>query len=235
MQALNIERVRKLNEFHQFYQKTGDVTSSVDMESLTTSIHVQTEQNKVLKRIFSELEKDLRSLTDTRIALEIKLDYLNTTSTTTTTAASNAATGSITSTLTPIVQSKTPQTPNNIATTAAVPSTLTANKNSNSSIAGSSSSSSSSKPATKKKPTTISSTPVTIGINDSRLNNGQQQQQTVTHLINRVNSNLESKHLEEVSQVLPPPPPPPTQHHINKSVFNSTNSQGSAIATSAIK
>ena len=31
-----------------------------------------------MRRVFNELEKELRALTDNRIALEIKLDYLNT-------------------------------------------------------------------------------------------------------------------------------------------------------------
>jgi hypothetical protein len=48
---------------------------------MTESLRKQTEQNQVLRKFFSELEKELRSLTETRLELEIKLDYLNTAST----------------------------------------------------------------------------------------------------------------------------------------------------------
>jgi hypothetical protein len=62
-------------------------SSSMDVEALTMSIKVQTEQNQLLRRVFNELEKELRSLTDNRIALEIKLDILNTAATTAAAAA----------------------------------------------------------------------------------------------------------------------------------------------------
>ena len=63
--------------------KPGAMASSTsgDVEGLVTSIRVQSEQNQALRRVFAELEKELRSLTDTRIALEIKLDFLNTATT----------------------------------------------------------------------------------------------------------------------------------------------------------
>jgi hypothetical protein len=42
-----------------------------------------------LKRLFNELEKELRSLTDSRIALEIKLDFLNTAGVSTSNSSNN--------------------------------------------------------------------------------------------------------------------------------------------------
>lgn len=44
---------------------------------LLESIRVQTEQKGTLSRVFNELEKELRNLTDSRLALESQLDYLN--------------------------------------------------------------------------------------------------------------------------------------------------------------
>jgi hypothetical protein len=52
-------------------------TNSIDIDTLALSIRTQTEQNQLLRRVFNELEKELRALTENRIALEIKLDYLN--------------------------------------------------------------------------------------------------------------------------------------------------------------
>ena len=72
MGVLNMERLRKLSESKPI---GGNRT---DVEGLNESIRVQSEQNQVLRRVFGELEKELRSLTETRIELEIKLDYLNT-------------------------------------------------------------------------------------------------------------------------------------------------------------
>ena len=75
MGLLNMERLRKLSESKPISQAQVNKT---DVELLNESIRVQSEQNQVLRRVFGELEKELRSLTETRIELEIKLDYLNT-------------------------------------------------------------------------------------------------------------------------------------------------------------
>jgi hypothetical protein len=53
------------------------VITNANVSTLLDSIRTQTEQNRILQRVFSELEKDLRNMTDTRLALEIQLDYLN--------------------------------------------------------------------------------------------------------------------------------------------------------------
>lgn len=76
MSLLNVERLKKLVE-----TKWNQSNEKTDVEMLGESIRVQSEQNQVLRRVFGELEKELRSLTETRIELEIKLDYLNTAST----------------------------------------------------------------------------------------------------------------------------------------------------------
>lgn len=59
------------------------------MPELLESIRFQTEQKGTLSRVFNELEKELRNLTDSRLALESQLDYLNLASNAT--SAANAA------------------------------------------------------------------------------------------------------------------------------------------------
>lgn len=88
MSLVNFERLRKINENKNQPQQCQDQAGI-----LVESIRAQTEQNQVLRRVFNELEKELRSLTDQRIALEIKLDYLNTSSN------SSVATNSISNSL----------------------------------------------------------------------------------------------------------------------------------------
>lgn len=63
----------------------------MDVDTLALSVKAQTEQNQLLRRVFAELEKELRALTDNRIALEIKLDYLNTAAQSTNQQGANAA------------------------------------------------------------------------------------------------------------------------------------------------
>lgn len=90
MNVINLERLKKINETKQKQTQSQDQT-----DILLESIRTQTEQNQVLKRVFGELEKELRSLTDQRIALEIKLDFLNTTTTNTNTISNSLSTPSI--------------------------------------------------------------------------------------------------------------------------------------------
>lgn len=86
MNILNMERLKRIGDINQKQQQTvvasnsASSSTSLDLEALSLSIRAQTEQNQLLHRVFNELEKELRSLTDNRIALEIKLDYLNTAS-----------------------------------------------------------------------------------------------------------------------------------------------------------
>ena len=68
-----VERTAKLNKKKELI--TGQVEQA---DQLVESIRSHTEQNQMLRRVFNELERELKSLTDQRIALEIKLDYLNT-------------------------------------------------------------------------------------------------------------------------------------------------------------
>lgn len=90
---LNVERSTKLNE------KTKEIGQE-QAEQLVESIRNHTEQNQMLRRVFNELERELRSLTDQRIALEIKLDYLNS-------RTSSSITNSVS---TPAISLSTPQT-----------------------------------------------------------------------------------------------------------------------------
>jgi vacuolar-type H+-ATPase subunit I/STV1 len=82
LNVFNLEKLKKSSESKQQQQigtsSSTSSTNSIERDVLTSSIRTQTEQNQLLKRLFNELEKELRSLTDTRIALEIKLDFLNT-------------------------------------------------------------------------------------------------------------------------------------------------------------
>ena len=86
MQLLNVEKLKKINETSQSRIQTvaangGNLTlGPSEIEALAHSIRTQTEQNQLLKRSYAELEKEFRNLTDSRIALEIKLDILNTSS-----------------------------------------------------------------------------------------------------------------------------------------------------------
>ncbi|CAF0894671.1 unnamed protein product [Brachionus calyciflorus] len=99
MNRLNLERLNKLSE-----EGKEDKTNNNQADILVESIRHHTEQNQALRKIFTDLEKELRSLTDQRIALEIKLDYLNTKS------VSQATGGIINSLSTPAI-SLTAQTP----------------------------------------------------------------------------------------------------------------------------
>jgi len=85
LNVFNLEKLKKSSDSKQQQQQqqigtssSTSSTNSIERDVLTSSIRTQTEQNQLLKRLFNELEKELRSLTDTRIALEIKLDFLNT-------------------------------------------------------------------------------------------------------------------------------------------------------------
>jgi hypothetical protein len=79
MSNMNFERLKIVNDFKQTLNtQQASITNSNEIEKLKQCVRTQTEQNHVLKRMFNELEKELRSLTENRIELEIKLDYLNT-------------------------------------------------------------------------------------------------------------------------------------------------------------
>jgi hypothetical protein len=77
LSVLNAEKSKKLNEK---LNSNPDLNNhgQPNLNALVDSIRSHTEQNKFLNKVFSELERELRTLTDSRLALEIQLDYLNT-------------------------------------------------------------------------------------------------------------------------------------------------------------
>jgi len=79
MSNINFERLKIVNDFKQTLNaQQASIATSNEIDKLKQCVRTQTDQNQVLKRMFNELEKELRSLTENRIELEIKLDYLNT-------------------------------------------------------------------------------------------------------------------------------------------------------------
>ncbi|RMZ96692.1 hypothetical protein BpHYR1_030269, partial [Brachionus plicatilis] len=77
-----VERMNKLSG--ERTARLGNNSSNRDKEAgegqseqLVESIRHHTEQNQMLRRVFNELERELRMLTDQRVALEIKLDCLS--------------------------------------------------------------------------------------------------------------------------------------------------------------
>lgn len=80
LNVFNLEKLKRIGDGKVQASSSTSSTNSIERDALNQSIRQQTEQNQVLKRLFGELEKELRSLTDNRIALEIKLDFLNTAS-----------------------------------------------------------------------------------------------------------------------------------------------------------
>jgi hypothetical protein len=160
---LNVERLKRITENKQnlIHQTTAAATTngSNDMETITESIRAQSEQNQILRRLFSQLEKELRSLTETRLELEIKLDYLNT-------AASAAASSTTTTTV-----CNTPTTTNPISTPASNTNSINVTKK----IPLSKSNNISN--ATPILMTTSSTTP------QMSSSNNQQQQQQQNHIL----------------------------------------------------
>ena len=143
-----------------------------EIETITQSIRNQTEQNQVLRKLFSELEKELRSLTETRLELEIKLDYLNTAS-------------SASAVLNSGVQSSSIGINNVINVTPSI--TSASNSASIQAVASSSSSQVNVKKLPQSKSNNISSsgTPITISTSTttpqiSSLSNSNHQTQTLT-------------------------------------------------------
>jgi hypothetical protein len=64
---------RKYCVFSSDQAKQND-SKKIQLNEITEKIQQQNEYNQKLKKIFNDLEKEYRSLTDTRIALEIKFE-----------------------------------------------------------------------------------------------------------------------------------------------------------------
>lgn len=76
MNKLSAERTARLSE-NSGISNRGKEGAEGQSEQLVESIRHHTEQNQMLRRVFNELERELRMLTDQRVALEIKMDCLS--------------------------------------------------------------------------------------------------------------------------------------------------------------
>ncbi len=119
------ETNQKQNQAVATSTSTSSTNSNLDVDTLALSIKAQTEQNQLLRRVFAELEKELRALTDNRIALEIKLDYLNT--------ATQSANQTVNSQVTPaavLSEKIVPITSSNLITSSSIGSSTAQSNNS---------------------------------------------------------------------------------------------------------